>query len=445
MDLVSFGLGADWIARLWKCLRRTHSSRQSELAQISREVFLPSPLDLAKYYVEPDCQEANPADRHDEDFFVSREPIMRKVDEFLGMKCFQQGNNQLFVLSDAGMGKTALLTILKLMHLCSFWPRSTDCILRKLGPKTLDQLRAVSDPGRTILLLDALDEDPTAFGNIQDRLLTLLRETQPFLRVIITCRTQFFPKVERDPFERPGRVMVGGFVCPTKYIALFNDRQVDSYLRKRFPNRCWFIRRTRIRQDARAIVDSMGSLRCRPMLLAYIEDIMGSSIEKDESEYPLFEALVRSWLCREESKTGLSAGRLWRACEELAVAMHTKHQRSLSESELERLLTGAESTKAITAIDIKGRSLLNRNSDGDYRFAHYAIQEFLVAHRIVTDEHFRPDPKVPATDFLLDLLRSRSDWRRLVATLDYQGVDESLYDPLDVPTFEREGTAIKDE
>lgn len=70
------------------------------------------------------------------------------------------GHTQLFILSDAGMGKTSLLLMLKLAHLFSFWPKRYNCLLLKLGPDTLERLRAHPNKGDTVLLLDALDEDP---------------------------------------------------------------------------------------------------------------------------------------------------------------------------------------------------------------------------------------------------------------------------------------------
>ena len=95
------------------------------------------PVELAKYYVEPDCQEMNPADRHEEDRMVVKQPVMEKINEFLEQPSFQLGSNQLFVLSDAGMGKSALLAMLKLMHMTKFWPQDRNCVLKKIGHQNL--------------------------------------------------------------------------------------------------------------------------------------------------------------------------------------------------------------------------------------------------------------------------------------------------------------------
>jgi len=107
----------------------------------------------------------------------------------------------------------ALLTMLKLIHLTSFWPREKKCVLKKLNKRTLDELSEITNRTETILLLDSLDEDPAE----------ILDASQHFFRVIITCRTQFFPDVKDDPIGRLGMVSIGGFNCPVKYLSFFDE------------------------------------------------------------------------------------------------------------------------------------------------------------------------------------------------------------------------------
>ena len=110
----------------------------------------------------------NPADKPVEKFMVAREKVFTKIDEFFRAKKMDEpGDKQMFFLSDAGMGKTSLLAMLKLLHLTSFWPKGTECVLKKLGETTLRELKEIPDKMKTILLLDSLDEDPTAFGRVE--------------------------------------------------------------------------------------------------------------------------------------------------------------------------------------------------------------------------------------------------------------------------------------
>jgi len=51
-----------------------------------------------------------------------------------------------------------------------------------------------------------------------------------------------------------------------------------------------------------------------------------------------------------------------------------EHRRSIDEKRLDILIQRLPEMKEVRSIDIKGRSLLNRNSDGDYRFSHFSFQ-----------------------------------------------------------------------
>ena len=189
----------------------------------------------------------------------------------------------LFVLSDAGMGKTALLTMLKLAHLTSFWPKKTICILKKLGENTINELTEIKDRTKTILLLDSLDEDTQAFGRVTERVLEILKETQNFEKVIITCRTQFFPKVEGDPFGRENMINLGGYICPVIYLSYFSDTHVRLYLEKRFKKKFLFFSNETKMNEAADMVFRMGALKFRPMLLSFIDDLITSPMIKGQA------------------------------------------------------------------------------------------------------------------------------------------------------------------
>ncbi len=404
-ELIPLKLSERWITSLWKQLSTYRKSRGIELDKVNNSILYSDPLALAAVYVEPYCQEINPADRHDEDFFVAREPLFRKISEFLRMKSYQQGNNQLFILSDAGMGKTSSLVMLKLIHLSSFWPKGYSCVIEKLGAETLDSILQIENKRKTLLLLDSLDEDPTAHGRVRERLMEILEATKSFNKVIITCRTQFFPDCETDPLEVPGRIKVGPFVCPSKYISVFDDNQVDAYLLRRFPKGILLDRNKEKRQKARKIISRMGSLRCRPMLLSFIEDLVDANTALSiGSEYALYHALVKNWLIREEGKTGINSNQLLSVCARLAFEMQSRRLVRISSTELNELINEFDVIENVKYLDITGRSLLNKNSDGDYRFSHYSIQEFLVAFFILEMASLDDRRTVYPTDFIKKLL-----------------------------------------
>jgi len=161
---------------------------------------------------------------------------MRKIDQF-----FSDPKGYLIkeAINDCSSrrwyGKSALLTMLKLLHLTSFWPKDKECILKKLGPQTLIQIRTLLINSKLFFYSNSLDEDPRSYGRTKDRLMDILEATQHFHRVIINMPHTVFPNTQSDPFERPGIITIGGFVCPTKYLSFFlMNTQVEVYLRSAF-------------------------------------------------------------------------------------------------------------------------------------------------------------------------------------------------------------------
>jgi formylglycine-generating enzyme required for sulfatase activity len=354
---------------------------------------------LLNYYEQPNCQYQNPAD-YDEDAinpaFVEKFPVFNILHEFLSREIVERdGRSQLFVLADAGMGKTSLLLMLKLMHLFDFWPKRYNCMLLKLGENSLERINTQEGKADTVLLLDALDEDAMArgeSGRIEERLRELLTASRNYRQVLITCRTQFFPNTGLNPFRNPGLVTVEGHRCPLHFLSLFDDRQVEDYLCRRFPDPWHSIFSGRAdprKLKAKTMLLPMKSLRFRPLLLTYVDELLQAKAQLSDV-YQVFQALVQVWLGREIRTMKLqglatipSEAELWAACRLLAVYLQTIGHRELTEAKLDQLMARLPAVNYLPRLDFGGRSLLNRNSNRDYRFAHYSIQEFLVVNAIV--------------------------------------------------------------
>ncbi|HRX72040.1 MAG TPA: SUMF1/EgtB/PvdO family nonheme iron enzyme [Candidatus Competibacteraceae bacterium] len=432
----------DWIKPLAKKLKVIRDDRIGEINRIA-DTF-GDPKELARFYVEPKCQHHNPADYHEDEASISyvKTPIFTTINDFLNREvAIRDGRTQLFILADAGMGKTSLLVMLKLTHLLAFWPPGYDCLLLKLGSDTLEVVRQHPNKANTVLLLDALDEDPTAWGHIEQRLVELLHATTSFRRVLLSCRTQFFPETGADPFGSPGRVTVGGFICPMLFLSLFDERQVHEYLSKRFPDP-WHYGLTGCRHPswlrAEQLLSSMRSLRFRPLLLAYIQDLLDAN-RTQWDEYALYEALTETWLLREVSKLAkqgikLTQEDLWTSCTAVAVHLQALGKRVLSQAELRGLVAGLPMIAHIEQLDFGGRSLMNRTSDREYRFSHYSTQEFLGIHALVEGQlevvkgicpAATREPKLRATAQMLDFLRcctDKVDGLQLLKWLDWSDI-----------------------
>jgi hypothetical protein len=166
---------------------------------------------------------------------------------------------------------------------------------------------------------------------------------------------------------------------------------------------------------AKQVIEKMGSLRCRPMLLAHIEELMENR-EKFSGlmhEYDVYEILIDNWLAREQIKSGIPKEELLKVCLWLAVGMQKKQAREISRQDLRELVASCPGIEQVENINVEGRSLLNKNSNGDYRFSHYSIQEFLVA------KYIRETGRSPAACRVVSMVSQKDSPWQLIFCLPY--------------------------
>ncbi len=353
--------------------------------------------ELAGEYVVPDLQDFNPPEEeNDRALIVSRQPAFGVIDKFLARPGLTvSGNRVLFILGDAGMGKTSLLRMLKLRHLTSLRPPSHRCELMKLGPDTLERLAEIPNPARCILLLDSLDEDAEAHRGgmgADGRLRELLPRISRFHRCVLTCRTQFFPETSTRLLQKIGHFVFENFECPLKYLSLFDDAQSERYLQLRYGRRGfrrivgWLTSggapdpRLAMAQEASR---SMGSLRLRPLLLSWMDDLVGEDHPADldfRNRYAVYHRLVNQWLVRDAGKPlGMSLEESWRTAILLAL-----HLARIGQPQIHReRLAEIPGLEKIGGFKVESRSLLNRVEGGRFQFAHRTIHEFLLAHAVL--------------------------------------------------------------
>ncbi len=442
LEVLSF-VKAAWIKPLWKLLAQLTGERKKELDRLRDDFVDPETLRGLCLYIEPFLQDRNPADTRQDDLLTAaRQSAFERINEFFqgGLPLEKDGRHQMFILSDAGMGKTSLLLMIKLMHLTSFWPKGHTCALFKLGDDTLQQVKALPNKGETVLLLDALDEDPQAWKRIRDRLLELLRASEDFRRVLISSRTQFFPEMEPDRYGRPEIKVLAGYHCPVLYLSPFTDTQVQEFIVRKLPLRWhhWLLLRAgRIRQErakADCLLKHMQDLRMRPMLLQHIDKLLAKDCKQDWNAYTVYEALVEEWLDREVRKLREQhQGRrvperadLFRACLRVAERMQRQGTRVIAEEELEQLISADANIAWLEKFELGGRSLLNRNSERAFRFSHYTIQEFLLAWGIVHKQLAGQEP-LRATDQLVRFVDLAAGITNHTKQLNFIGFDPIRY------------------
>lgn len=369
-------LAAAYYARIpiienWKLRRDSRRLRGFQRIDLSDCV------ESLRYYIEPDCCTVDPSGEDDlRALLPSRQPIHALFDEIFTRHTKYR---HVLVLADSGMGKTSLLYSLLLKN--SLLPAKKHLPMAFVSLSKRDSLLSLADiqtpRAQTILLLDAYDEDPLAVNDLRNRLDYILSQCSDFKRIVITCRTQFFAHDEEIPIMT-GIVKLGprsagdsGELLLYKlYLAPLTSTQVERWLRKRFGLFRW--RKKRI---ARTIIERIPELSVRPMLLVVIPDLIEDE-KFIESIYELYGYMVSKWLIRESRWIGPNQLLLFSR----RIAVDIFCNRTLRQSERIPRLDFEEYLKTAPLGDawkFQSRSLLNRDSEGNFKFAHRSFMEFM--------------------------------------------------------------------
>ena len=159
----------EWMKQLYRQLKQLTDERAQELDRLGDDFV--DPLELTRSYVEPCLQAYRPLFRHRGVISPDPcQPAFSLLNNFFasGAPTKRDGSHQLILLGEPGAGKGSLLLMIKLMHLAGFWPTGYHCLLLKLDEDALDQMEAVDNKAKTILLIDALNEGArweTSYGN----------------------------------------------------------------------------------------------------------------------------------------------------------------------------------------------------------------------------------------------------------------------------------------
>lgn len=325
-------------------------------------------------YVQPDCAQADPSEEDDIRRVADvRENVMEAVDRFV-----EHGGDRRFMLllADTGMGKTTFC----LNYYKHTWRRKKwNAAMVSLGrDDALQNISIIRDKRNTILLLDALDEDARAIENGVARISEIMPSVADFRAVLITCRSQFFP----DDASVPSQTGVS-IIAPRKagdvpsykfyrlYLMPFTEGQISKYISNTIS--FW---NTRRRFAAKRLVRDIPELSARPMLLALIPDLIKTRSKVSEL-YDLYKFMVDQWLIRESR--WISRKTLLEASKILAVHMYKARLGSgarISAHDLREVLA-PHFREPSDFHFLTGRSLLNRDSNGRFKFAHRSIMEYL--------------------------------------------------------------------
>ena len=235
---------------------------------------------------------------------TTREPMDKFCDRIF--KDNNPNERVYMVLAGSGMGKTTFMVNVFCHYVKQNMTRkgmNLDIRLLRLDDeKVLDDIKKISEDGsikpeKTILLLDALDENRYASGNFVEFKQKLEDVMEPFGLVMITCRDQFFDNEKSIPTST-------SWVSVTKdknlisynkiYISPFSDEDIKKYLALKYKNK-------RKRKQASQIAEKCKDLMARPLLLSYMDDLLDGNFEF-KTIYEIYRVLIDKWLQREVNK-----------------------------------------------------------------------------------------------------------------------------------------------
>lgn len=327
-------------------------------------------------YVKPYCQSIDPSGG--EDF---RQTVAVKEDAHKVLHDLLEPTTDeryCLLLADSGMGKTTLLLNFFARHNRKKHP-AYKLLLVPLGSPKADRLIVdEADKTNTVLLLDAFDEDTEAILDHRRRLSALLDLSRDFAKILLTCRTQFFEKDDEIPKETglarfgvKGAGQAGTYRMRKVYLSPFDDSQISKYIKIQFP--VW---RYKQRATAKEIASRMGDLTARPMLLAHIKDLILERRDYTRTSEIYF-AMIDAWLVRESQF--VDRGALLSFSEALATQMYLDRTRRGAERipRTEAAKVAVKCGLSLKDRQLGARSLLNRDAEGNLKFSHRSILEFL--------------------------------------------------------------------
>lgn len=367
---------------------------KNELGHSYGDYLLP---ERQKCYVPTQCQGTPPHNFDEPDEAVASAPKQELIKFFIeGVFTKDNTNRWLYcILAGSGMGKTTFAVQLFIEYI-KHYKKSTlpyDIFIRDLGEaKVIEEISTLSKEigvkaHDSILLLDALDENINASENFAEFRKKLEEVITPFKFVVITCRSQFFPNEQEIPIESNIRINTSEknlLIYNKIYICPFSISDIDLYISKKYKG--WRKKKRILRAQAKKIIEKCSHLMARPVLLSYIDDLIGENKEYT-TETDIYEALIDKWLKREVNSIQDVNERQNRYDElvlfskKLATGMYQNWRETgdfrLDANQMDDFCKKNNFDKG--RYQFPRRSLINHDAMGAYKFSHKSFLEYFLA------------------------------------------------------------------
>lgn len=385
------------VRHLWKQIKKIKQNKEWRKNEIDENLYdFYNHLDKKnlKCYIETMGQYEAPHDNEEPCEGVS-DRRFSLIDFFLNkfLDSNDHSKQRFLVLAGSGMGKSTFSVHLFLRYINKHTESKAPYKFKilYLGKdnivERIESLKKQTDPKKTILLLESLDESYAAtidFNTFFSQIDTL---TDDFKFVIVTSRTQFFANAtsETQYVHNKQNSLNKSFIrYETIYISPFSINESKTYLSKKYS------KKSEEYERATNLLTNYSSLVARPMLLYFMDVLVKSNKKSFESSLSIYEELIDLWLDREVEqvyeidKRAIVKERLFSLSEQVALTIYDywiDTGISYIPAELfDQFLSEHKLTE--DGIQLRERSLLNRNSDGGVKFSHKSIWEFFLAEAV---------------------------------------------------------------
>ena len=389
---------------LWKYLPCSNKRRKSDYIHNNLDHDFKDYLGKINkaQYIETHFLSCPPHD-YDEPNKATTASTRESMTSFCGRILKEDNHNErlYMILAGSGMGKTTFMVNMFCHYINKRMTRKglpLDIRLLRLdNENVIEKIQAITrDPSitanRTILLLDALDENRHASEDFNKFQTELEGAIEPFRLVMITCRSQFFDSEKLVP-EDTAWISTGrekNLINYNKvYISPFSDDDITRYLLIKYK------RHRKKRKQAQLIVNKCKNLMVRPLLLSYIDDLIEYNV-KYTGLSDIYEKLIDKWLQREVNRIQDKEERqkqkdnLYRFSSDIAKTIYSNWKDIKSMQLAPEQMTSFMTTYGYEDIpfDVKRRSLINRNASGSFKFAHKSFLEYFLAKELFENPSF---------------------------------------------------------